>query len=414
MEKKKILVLSDHALSTSGVGTQTRHLIEGLIKKGCWSFRQLGAAVKHSDYRLAIINDDFIIKPIDGFGSPELIRVLLATEQPDALLIFTDPRFFTWLYEMEDEIHQVCPILWWHVWDNYPTPRFNDHFYEATDAINCHSYMTYNMCKENFKDKTRFIPHALPEDLYYPLSDGKIKSLKKEMLPPSKQNHFIVSWVNRNARRKRPGDLLLSFRIFLEMLEEKYGHRNASLLLHTDPLDSEGQNLYEVASQQNITDNIIFSTERISFDEMNNIYNISDCYINISLAEGFGLGTLEAMSAEVPIIALKTGGMTRQVINYLDGSINGVALPVEFRSLVGSQHVPYIYEDYVSQSTVANAIMTLYQMGEEKRKEIGKKAREYVLNAFNYQNTIDMWHESLEETIQKWKSKQNTVHVETL
>lgn len=414
MEKKKILVLSDHALSTSGVGTQTRHLIEGLIKKGCWSFRQLGAAVKHSDYRLAIINDDFIIKPIDGFGSPELIRVLLATEQPDALLIFTDPRFFTWLYEMEDEIHQVCPILWWHVWDNYPTPRFNDHFYEATDAINCHSYMTYNMCKENFKEKTRFIPHALPEDLYYPLSDGKIKSLKKEMLPPSKQNHFIVSWVNRNARRKRPGDLLLSFRIFLEMLEEKYGHRNASLLLHTDPLDSEGQNLYEVASQQNITDNIIFSTERISFDEMNNIYNISDCYINISLAEGFGLGTLEAMSAEVPIIALKTGGMTRQVINYLDGSINGVALPVEFRSLVGSQHVPYIYEDYVSQSTVANAIMTLYQMGEEKRKEIGKKAREYVLNAFNYQNTIDMWHESLEETIQKWKSKQNTVHVETL
>lgn len=414
MEKKKILVLSDHALSTSGVGTQTRHLIEGLIKKGCWSFRQLGAAVKHSDYRIAIINDDFIIKPIDGFGSPELIRVLLATEQPDALLIFTDPRFFTWLYEMEDEIHQVCPILWWHVWDNYPTPRFNDHFYEATDAINCHSYMTYNMCKENFKDKTRFIPHALPEDLYYPLSSSKIRSLKKEMLPPSKQDHFIVSWVNRNARRKRPGDLLLSFRIFLEMLEEKYGHRNASLLLHTDPLDSEGQNLYEVASQQNITNNIIFSTERISFDEMNNIYNISDCYINISLAEGFGLGTLEAMSAEVPIIALKTGGMTRQVINYLDGSINGIALPVEFKSLVGSQHVPYIYEDYVSQETIAKGIMKLYELGSDKRREIGKKAREYVLKAFNYQNTIDMWHESLEETIQKWKSKQNTVHMESL
>jgi len=414
MKKKKILVLSDHALSTSGVGTQTRHLIEGLIKKGCWSFRQLGAAVKHSDYRLAIINDDFIIKPIDGFGSPELIRVLLATEQPDALLIFTDPRFFTWLYEMEDEIHQVCPMLWWHVWDNYPTPRFNDHFYEATDAINCHSYMTYNMCKENFKDKTRFIPHSIPEDLYYPLSQVKINSLKKEMLPPSKQDHFIVSWVNRNARRKRPGDLLLSFRIFLEMLEEKFGHRNASLLLHTDPLDSEGQNLYEVASQQNITDNIIFSTERISFDEMNNIYNISDCYINISLAEGFGLGTLEAMNAEVPIIALKTGGMTRQVVNYLDGSINGVALPVEYRSLVGSQQVPYIYEDYVSQSTVAKAIMSLYQMGEEKRKEVGRRAREYVLKAFRYQDTIDMWHESLEETIEKWKSKQNTVHMETL
>ena len=40
MQKKKILVLSDHALSTSGVGTQTRHLINGLIKKGIWTFRQ--------------------------------------------------------------------------------------------------------------------------------------------------------------------------------------------------------------------------------------------------------------------------------------------------------------------------------------------------------------------------------------
>ena len=414
MSKKKILVLSDHALSTSGVGTQTRHLLNGLVKKGCWSFRQLGAAIKHSDYRTVVVNDDFIIKPIDGFGSPELIRVLLATEKPDALLIFTDPRFFTWLYEMEDEIHQVCPILWWHVWDNYPTPRFNDHFYEATDAINCHSYLTHTMCKENFKEKTKFIPHSLPEDLYYPHSEFKISLLKDKMLPKEKNDHFILSWVNRNARRKRPGDLLLSFRIFLDMLEDKFGHRKASLLLHTDPVDNEGQNLYEVAEQQKITNNIIFSTNRISFEEMNNIYNISDVYINISLAEGFGLGTLEAMQAGTPIIALKTGGMTRQVVDHRDNSINGVALPVEFRALVGSQHVPYIYEDYVSQETIAKGIMSLYEAGSEKRKKIGLKARDYVLSEFSHQKTVDAWHESLEETIKNWRQNQKRIHMETL
>lgn len=413
MQKKKILVLSDHALSTSGVGTQTRHLINGLIKKGIWTFRQLGAAIKHSDYRTIVVNDDFIIKPIDGFGNPDLIRVLLATEQPDALLIFTDPRFFTWLYEMEDEIHQICPILWWHVWDNYPTPRFNDHFYEATDAINCHSFLTYNMCRENFRDKTNFIPHAIPEDVYFPFSESKINVTKQNMLPQDKKDHFIVSWVNRNARRKRPGDLLLSFRIFLEQLEEKYGHRKASLLLHTDPLDKEGQNLYEVAEQQRLTNNIIFSTNRISFEEMNNLYNISDAYINISLAEGFGLGTLEAMQAGVPIIALKTGGMSRQVINHRDGSINGVALPVEFKALVGSQHVPYIYEDYVSQKTVANGIMELYELGKDKRRELGEKARQYVLEEFSYKKTIDLWSDSLLDTIENWKSKQNRIHLES-
>lgn len=413
MEKKKILVLSDHALSTSGVGTQTRHLITGLINKGCWSFRQLGAAIKHSDYRTIVVNDDFIIKPIDGFGSPDLIRILLATEKPDALLIFTDPRFFTWLYEIEDEIHQVCPILWWHVWDNYPTPRFNDHFYEATDAINCHSHLTYQMCSENFAEKTKFIPHAIPENIFFKHSDQMIKMLRERMLPQDKKDHFIVSWVNRNARRKRPGDLLMSFRIFLDKLEEKHGHRNASLLLHSDPLDKEGQNLYEVAEQQGLTQNIIFSTNKLSFEDMNNLYNISDCYINISLAEGFGLGTLEAMQAGTPIVALKTGGMTRQVVDHRDGSENGIALPVEFKALVGSQHVPYIYEDYVSQETVANALLKIHDLSEEDRKALGEKARLYVESEFSYQKTIDLWHDSLEDTIRNWKERYENITMET-
>ena len=29
---------------------------------------------------------DFIIKPIDGFGTPEMLRITLATEKPDILL----------------------------------------------------------------------------------------------------------------------------------------------------------------------------------------------------------------------------------------------------------------------------------------------------------------------------------------
>ena len=67
--KKKVLILSDHALSTSGVGTQTRHLVNGLLSKGGWTFRQFGAAVKHTDYRTVVVNDDFIIKPITEIDS---------------------------------------------------------------------------------------------------------------------------------------------------------------------------------------------------------------------------------------------------------------------------------------------------------------------------------------------------------
>ena len=34
MEKKKVLVLSDHPLSPSGVGSQTKYMIEALLKTG--------------------------------------------------------------------------------------------------------------------------------------------------------------------------------------------------------------------------------------------------------------------------------------------------------------------------------------------------------------------------------------------
>ena len=96
--KKKMLALSDHALSTSGVGTQSRFLFEGLVRKGDWTIRQFGAALKHNDYTTVAINDDIIIKPIDGFGDRQTLRVTLATERPDVLFIFTDPRFFIWLF----------------------------------------------------------------------------------------------------------------------------------------------------------------------------------------------------------------------------------------------------------------------------------------------------------------------------
>ena len=103
MEKKKVLVLCDHPLSTSGVGCQARFLLDGLIKTGKYSFKVLGGAIKHNDYSLVKVNDDLLIKPVDGFGNPEMMRHLLATEKPDALFLFTDPRFFIWVWEMEDD-----------------------------------------------------------------------------------------------------------------------------------------------------------------------------------------------------------------------------------------------------------------------------------------------------------------------
>lgn len=402
-KKYKVLMLSDHALSTSGVGCQSRYLIEGLVKKGKWSFRQFGAAIKHSNYDIVQVNPDFIIKPIDGFGDRATIMQTLAVEKPDVLLIFTDPRFFMWLYEIEDEVRQVCPIAYWHVWDNHPYPEFNAPFYEATDLINCHSHMTYNLIKDRFPNKTNFIPHALPQDLFYPLDKKTIADNRSSLLGPDSQDKFVLFWVNRNARRKRPSDLLKAWSLFMERIKSE-GKDDAILLLHTDPRDPEGPNLLAVADNLDVTSSCFFSTQRIDFEKMNVLHNISDACINIAYAEGFGLATLESMQCGNPVIAAKTGGLTRQVVDHRDGSENGIALDIDFKSLVGSQGVPYIYEDYVDVEKVADAIYRMYKMPKEDRVALGQKARDYVLSEFALDTTIDLWDKTLTELVENYKT----------
>ena len=175
--------------------------------------------------------------------------------------------------------------------------------------------------------------------------------------------------------------------------------------MHTEPTDPEGPNLFSTCEMLGIQDNVFFSRDRLEFEKMNILHNISDVCVNVSYAEGFGLSTLESMSCAKPIMALKTGGLTRQVVDHRDGSENGVALPVEFKSLVGSQQVPYIYEDYCSAETTANGFMKLFDMGHEKRVEIGKKAKAYVDSEFSYQKTIDLWHDSLLKLVEEYDDK---------
>lgn len=402
MEKKKIVMISDHPLSLSGVGCQSRYLINGLVATGKYTFRCLGAAKKHQNYDVAKVNDDFIIRPIDGFGNRDLLRHIMVTERPDALLIFTDPRFFSYLFEMEDEIHQQCPIAWWHVWDNMPWPEYNRPIYDSVDLINCHSHLTAEMCKEHYPEKTNWIPHTLPPELFFPIPEEGKAQAKAQLIGSDKSDWFTGLWINRNAKRKRPNDLLMSWKIFLDQLEAKHGHRKAMLIMHTNPLDPEGPNLFETVNMLGINNNVSFSTQHIDFEKMNILHNIADFYINISFNEGFGLGTLEAMQTATPIIAQMTGGMTRQVLNPHDGTFNGIGLEPEVRSLVGSQMVPYIYEDYVSNETQANAIMDMFEFGPEKRKKIGDKAREYVFQDFGYKNVVEDWDKTLTELIKTW------------
>lgn len=390
-------------MSTSGVGTQARWLVNGLINTGKYSFRCFGGAVKHDDYNTTAVNSDFIIKPTDGFGDRNLLRQTLIQLRPDAIILFTDPRFFIWIWEMADEIRQICPITYWHLWDNDPWPEFNRVLYESTDLINCINWPTYQMVKERFPEKTNYIPHAVPRDLYKPLPEETVKLFKKKLVGENRIDDFLVGYVSRNARRKMPGDIIVAWKMFLDELEKKHGHRKATLVMHTEPLDPEGPNLYHVVEAMNVQNNVIFSKSRIVFEEMNLLYNSFDTIVNRSCNEGFGLPTLESMMCGKPIITIKTGGLTRQVEDLETNEQFGIGLEPEVRSLVGNQMVPYIYEDLISHKTLSDAFMKMHEMGPEARKELGLKAMAHAHKDYDINDVVQKWDESLTGCIQKWK-----------
>ena len=403
-KKRKILMLSDHQLAPSGVGVQSRFLIEGLINTGKYTFRCLGGAIKHQDYRTIKVNDDFLIKPVDGFGTKEMIRDLLVSERPDAIMLFTDPRQFIWLWEMEDEIRQVCPITYWHVWDNDPYPIFNSPWYESTDLINCLSHKTYELVEPNFPEKTNYIPHAFPKNVYGPIAKESVDQLSKQNFG-DKADWFKALWINRNATRKLPSDVLESWKLFLDDLEAKHGHRNALMIMHTDPKDMEGPDLLAVTQQLGLQDNVWFSTEKLDYPQMNIMHNMVDCVVNIAKNEGFGLSTLVSLQVGKPIIALCTGGETRQVIDYRDNSEHGVALQPIKRLMVGSQLVPYIYEDFADTEETAAAYMKLFEMTPAEKEAMAAKCIAYADHEFKYEDMISKWDETLEGCIKSFQDK---------
>ena len=73
-DKIKIFTISDHPLSPSGVGTQTKYMIEGMLKTGKYQFVSFGGAIKHPNHAPAeeLNSGEMIglIWPVDGYGSP--------------------------------------------------------------------------------------------------------------------------------------------------------------------------------------------------------------------------------------------------------------------------------------------------------------------------------------------------------
>lgn len=452
MAKKKILLLSDDLRMASGIATVSKELVLGTVHKYDWF--QVGAAINHPEAgKILDVSEDVQknygvadanvkILPWNGYGNPDLIRQLINTEQPDAILHFTDPRYWTWLYDIEHEIRQNVPLLFYAIWDDLPDPMYNRNYYESCDWIGCISRQTYGIISRigqrndkptwiSKKDwQVSYVPHGINTDTYKP-SDVPAE-YRKEILG-GKDYDFVLYWSNRNIRRKQPSDVIYAFKLFCDKIGKEKADK-CVLVMHTQPVDDNGTDLPAVIEAIAPNCNIIFSEKRRPQTELNWNYNIADCTINIANNEGFGLATAESVMAGTPIIVNVTGGLQDQCGFKVDGKLLTAedyvkigslhewrkwegkaepgpwAYPVWSRALAlaGSVPTPYIWDDRVDLHDVAEAIEKVYNTPKEERKKNALIGREHFIKeaGLSHTNMCQTLIDGIESTFENWKPRE--------
>ena len=387
----KVLTISDHPLSPSGVGTQTKYIIEALLKSDKFDVVSLGGAIKHPDHKPQITEEwgeRWKIFPVDGYGTQDIVRSIIRNERPDILYFMTDPRFYEWLWEIEAEIRSLIPMVYYHVWDNYPYPKYNQAFYESNDFIATISKVTSDIVQNVAPDvKELYVPHAVNSDFFKPLPEEQVQQFRIAFDEQhGTEGKFLFFWNNRNARRKQSGSLLFWFKDFLD----EVGHDKATLIMHTDPRDGYGQDLNAIVKELEIDKGqVLFSTQKVGMDRLAMFYNFADCTVNISDAEGFGLATLESLSCGTPIIVNMTGGLQEQVT---DGKAwFGIGLQPDSKAVIGSQQVPYIYEDRLNGKKVSSAFRDMMLADQDYRDALGRAGREHVIKNYSFEVFEKAW-----------------------
>jgi glycosyltransferase involved in cell wall biosynthesis len=419
-KRKKILLLGDDLRMHSGVATMLREIVTKTSNHFNWI--QLAGAINHpeqgkrfdlsqaTEQQFGVKDAEVVIIPINGYGNPQMIRDMIKVEKPDVLMMMTDPRYYVWLFQIENEVRKHIPIVYLNIWDDYPAPLYNEDFYRSCDGFAAISKQTQNINRivlgDDAKNKViKYVPHGIDHEMFRPLTESdsdwsNFQSYKKRVLG-DKEYDFVWYYNARNIRRKQTSDMFAAWNQFCETIGPEKS-KKCCFLLHTQVSDENGTNLGAVKDlliDEEKHGDVVFWDHIVSPQEMNFLYNMSDLTSLLSSNEGWGLSLTEAMMCGKMIMATVTGGMQDQMrftdengkwIEFDDNFCSNhfgtykthgewaIPLYPACVSIQGSVPTPYIFDDRCDFRDAAKGLVQAFEMSKEERNRRGMLAREWV------------------------------------
>jgi len=241
------------------------------------------------------------------------------------------------------------------------------------------------------------IPHGVNTELFFKVSDEQKEILKQKY---GLNGKFVIGTVARNQPRKHLDRTLKTMRLLLDKMP------NAVLFFHLDP-DDLAQPLWKIRSliqKFGLENRVIFSGMKahqgFPASQMNEIYNVMDCFFLSTSGEGFGIPIIEAMACEIPVVATSYT-TTPEIVEQNNAGLGVKLTGVEKLDLFELNSVQY---DLISMNgtltgsweverglmDITDAVKQIEKLAKDNdlRDLMGKNGRETVLRDYIFEKNV--------------------------
>lgn len=441
MGKRKVLFISENASLLSGFGTYSNEVLKRLYKTNKYELAEFASYCRPQDSHVyrnpwrvyanapsgKNKDEDAFYKKndVNQFGLWRFDRVCLDF-QPDIVISYRDPWMDNWI--ADSATREFFHWAWMPTVDSAPQRPYWINTFTSCDAIFTYSEFGTKTLERQGRKKINLKGCASPginPDIFKPVVDKKAHRQQFGLAPDIN----IVGTVMRNQKRKLFPDLLKAFRLYLDTAPEQLA-KKSYLYLHTSYPEKNGWDIPDLILENDLAGRVLatyacktcknvfvsfFSDARIickhcgqhsaicpnvvhgaSVEQLVQIYNLFDVYVQYAICEGQGMPQIEAASCGVPIMSVDWTAM-HDVVNWCHGY--HIKVDRVFRELeTGADRC------YPSNEHLAQLLIKFFQAPSQIRRQRGFQARQGASKRYSWDDTAKIWENHIDSV--EFKGKQ--------